>query len=84
MKLVYLFKNHSLLLRQNKLKEIKQQINPEPPKKKVKAYKKTKTLKKKLILGKKNGKISVLIKNRKTRKKIKNETLKLKKKFRRN
>tara|TARA_Y100000591_G_C21804051_1_gene683752 strand:+ start:286 stop:1128 length:843 start_codon:yes stop_codon:yes gene_type:complete len=66
--------------RQNKLKEIKQQINPEPPKKKVKAYKKTKTLKKKLILGKKNGKISVLIKNRKTRKKIKNETLKLKKK----
>ena len=38
------------------------------------------TLKKKLRLGKYNNKVSVLIKNRRTRKKIKNETLKLKKK----
>ena len=67
--------------RQNKLKEIKEKFNPVvAPVVKPKRFKKTKTLKKKLILGKKNGKVSVLIKNRKTRRKIKNEPLKLKKK----
>jgi hypothetical protein len=71
--------------RQNKLKEIKEKFNPIVTPivtsiVKPKRFKKTKTLKKKLILGKKNGKVSVLIKNRKTRRKIKNETLKLKKK----
>ena len=65
--------------RKNKLQEIKQAINPIPiikPKK----FKKTTTLRKRFLLGKNKGKVSVLIKNRKTRKKIKNETLKLKKK----
>lgn len=67
--------------RQNKLQEIKQKINPIVTKpEKPKRFKKTKTLKRKLILGKSKGKVSVLIKNRKTRKKIKNDTLKLKKK----
>ena len=72
--------------RQNKLQEIKNKINPIPlappvmPKKEPKRFKKTKTLKRKLILGKKGRKVSVLIKNRKTRKRVKNETLKLKKK----
>ena len=69
--------------RQNKLQEIKEKINPTPiilPKKEPKRFKKTKTLKRKLILGKKGRKVSVLIKNRKTRKRVKNETLKLKKK----
>tara|TARA_Y100001970_G_scaffold27641_1_gene33771 strand:- start:11923 stop:12798 length:876 start_codon:yes stop_codon:yes gene_type:complete len=68
--------------RQNKLAEIKQKINPvvHKPIIKPKKFKKTKTLKRKLILGKNKGKVSVLIKNRKTRKKIKNDTLKLKKK----
>ena len=68
--------------RQNKLAEIKQKINPviNTPIIKPKKFKKTKTLKRKLILGKNKGKVSVLIKNRKTRKKIKNDTLKLKKK----
>ena len=65
--------------RQTKLQEVKQKINPVLSKP-VKKFKKTKTLKRKLILGKNKGKISVLIKNRKTRKKIKNDTLKLKKK----
>ena len=67
--------------RQNKLQEVKQKINPLIIKpEKPKRFKKTKTLKRKLILGKNKGKVSVLIKNRKTRKKIKNDTLKLKKK----
>ena len=67
--------------RQNKLQEIKNKINPIiKPKIKPKKYRKTKTLKKKLILGKTQNKVSVLIKNKKTRKRIKNETLKLKKK----
>lgn len=68
--------------RQNKLQQVKQKLNPivQLPKKEPKRYKKTKTLKRKLILGKKGRRVSVLIKNRKTRKKIKNETLKLKKK----
>ena len=67
--------------RQNKLQEVKEKINPVIIKpEKPKRFKKTKTLKRKLILGKSKGKISVLIKNRKTRKKIKNDTLKLKKK----
>ena len=72
--------------RQNKLQEIKNKINPIPlappvmTKKEPKRFKKTKTLKRKLILGKKGRKVSVLIKNRKTRKRVKNETLKLKKK----
>ena len=74
--------------RQNKLQQIKQKINPSlvAPitsslhKKEPKRFKKTKTLKRKLILGKKGRKVSVLIKNRKTRKRVKNETLKLKKK----
>ena len=76
--------------RQNKLQEIKNKITPIPlappvmPKKEPKRFKKTKTLKRKLILGKIGRKVSVLIKNRKTRKRVKNETLKLKKKFRRN
>ena len=65
--------------RQNKLQEIKNKINP-IVETKPKRYKKTKTLKKKLILGKTKNKVSVLIKNKKTRKRIKNETLKLKKK----
>ena len=63
--------------RQDKLKTLKDSINPDPIPKK---YKKMRTLKKKLRLGKYNNKVSVLIKNRRTRKKIKNETLKLKKK----
>ena len=66
--------------RQNKLQEIKQKINPDVKPEKPQRFKKTKTLKRKLILGKNKGKVSVLIKNRKTRKKIKNDTLKLKKK----
>ena len=67
--------------RQNKLQEVKSKINPDVNKIiKPKKFKKTKTLKRKLILGKNKGKVSVLIKNRKTRKKIKNDTLKLKKK----
>jgi len=67
--------------RQNKLSDLKLKFNPIPTQKpRPKRYKKTKTLKKRLILGKKNGKVSVLIKNRKTRRKIKNDTLKLKKK----
>ena len=68
--------------RQNKLQEIKQKLNPvvAKPVFKPKKFKKTKTLKRKLVLGKKNGKVSVLIKNRRTRRRIKNETLKLKKK----
>ena len=68
--------------RQEKLKEIKQTINPlgEKPIEKKRNFKRTKTLKRKILLGKNKGKISVLIKNRKTRKKIRNDTLKLKKK----
>ena len=72
--------------RQHKLQQIKQKINPSlvAPislhQKEPKRFKKTKTLKRKLILGKKGRKVSVLIKNRKTRKRVKNETLKLKKK----
>lgn len=68
--------------RQNKLQQVKQKLNPtvHVPKNNHKRYKKTKTLKRKLILGKNGRRVSVLIKNRKTRKKIKNETLKLKKK----
>ena len=66
--------------RQEKLNEIKEKFNPTPIIKKPKKFKKTKTLKKKLILGKHGRKVSVLIKNKKTRKKIHNETLKLKQK----
>lgn len=68
--------------RQNKLQQVKEKLNPivQVPKKEHKRYRKTKTLKRKLILGKNGRRVSVLIKNRKTRKKIKNETLKLKKK----
>ena len=68
--------------RQEKLQQVKQSIIPivEKPVEKKRKFKKTKTLKRKILLGKNKGKISVLIKNRKTRKRIKNDTLKMKKK----
>lgn len=61
--------------RQQKLKKIQQQFQ-QPKKKKIK----TKRIKRKITLGKNGTKIGVLVKNKKTRKKIKNEITILKKK----
>ena len=61
--------------RQQKLKKIQQQFQ-RPKKKKIKI----KRIKRKITLGKNGTKIGVLVKNKKTRKKIKNEITRLKKK----
>lgn len=63
--------------RQEKLKAIKKKLRiTEPNKKKIK----TRRLRRKITLGKHNGSIGVLVKSKKTRKKIKNEVIILKKK----
>ena len=60
-----------------KLENIKRKIKKE---KREKRKIKTKTIKRNIILGKKGGFVSVLVKNKKTRKKIQNEVNILKKK----
>ena len=62
--------------RKNKLELLKKKLNPNKKKKKIK----TRRLRRKITLGKEKNKVGVLIKNKKTRKKIKNEISVLKKK----
>jgi len=70
-------KNTEYQQRQNKLHQLKAKFQPEKQKKRKF---KTRRIKRKITLGKKNNIIGVLIKSKKTRKKIKNEVNILKKK----
>lgn len=62
--------------RQKKLADLKKKLNPDKKTKKVK----TRRIKRKITLGKEKNKVGVLIKSKKTRKRIKNEISVLKKK----
>ena len=70
--------NDSFEERQNKLKDLKYEFKVDNNK--IKKKRKIRTIKRKIKLGKVNGKIGVLIKNNKARKTIKKEITNLKKK----